>query len=83
MTLYKLTRGTMDDSPTPKLPIHLELGFGLLHVDACMVIDCFRAGLSKNKVQVAIHSYGQATGKKFKTHSTLDDDDCITVKRIK
>ena len=81
--LYKLTRGTMQPDTAKKPPLHLRYGFGLLDVGGVVVADCALEGITKIRLQRAIHNYAQATGKQFKTRASVTSANCVTIKRIK
>jgi hypothetical protein len=60
-------------------PSHERYGFGSLPRGETMQIDLTQIGSSRAKLVNNIHSYGQRTGKKFKTKK---NDDTLNVMRI-
>lgn len=80
MAFFRLSHGDMEGIKTRE-PMHSLFGYGSMAVGSVVVADHNAAGVLAIDLQRAVHSYGQATGKKFTTRKTIDKD-AVVIKRI-
>lgn len=70
----------IDDVFFKDLPNHELYGFGALHVGEICAVELIKVSDASIEIQNFVHSYGQRTGKKFRTKT---QNNTLYIKRIK